>query len=137
MASPAVFANRMRLIAKSIPVKAVRGQRRTAKAMLGTAGMVSRVDTSRFVSNWQIGLGDPKTLEINPYFPGDRGSTRSESTQAMLAVGNAAIGSSVVDTPIFISQNADYWPKLQAADGFIEQITMVGGITANRIRLLQ
>lgn len=94
------------------------------------------VDTSKALSNWQVGIGSPVSNEIEAYAQGQRGSTAGTSSAEALAVGIARLSARKVGEPVYISNLADYIVDLndgasgQAAPGFVERAVRLGQLVA-------
>lgn len=90
------------------------------------------VDTSKAVSNWQVGLGTPVGREIPAYVPGKKGSTRQASVSEALAYAQFRIAQKRAGEPLYISNLVDYIGDLnagssrQAPAGFVERALLVG-----------
>lgn len=103
-----------------------------ALAILQDLLIVTPVDTSRAVSNWQIGVGNRPASEISPYFIGKKGSTAKQSASEAYAIGRAKIATKSVGEILYISNLTDYIVKLnrgtsaQAPAGFVERAIIVG-----------
>lgn len=85
------------------------------------------VDTSRAMSNWQVGVGAPPVAEIEPYFPGSFGSTRPQSGSEALRVGKERLRQKQPGQLIYVSNLTPYIKDLndgtsrQAPRGFVER----------------
>lgn len=87
------------------------------------------VDKGRARSNWIVSLGAPSRTTIEPYVPGEAGSTGSANAQAALAQGSTTIGGydGLIHGAIAISNNLPYIEKLnqghsaQAPAGFVQK----------------
>lgn len=106
-------------------------KKEAARAVLADLVLVTPVDTSRAVSNWQIGVGVKPESELAPYFPGRRGSTAELSSNTALSVGLSKIEQVQPGQPIFISNLTPYIGELdsgssrQFAGGFRARATIV------------
>ena len=66
------------------------------------------VDTSKLLSNWQIGIGSPYNVDLPAYSVGSLGSTYLSSAADTLAIGNYRLSQRQIGEPIYISNNAPY-----------------------------
>jgi len=103
-----------------------------ARAILADFGRISPVDTSLFVSNWQVTL-DGKPMTYRPaYFYGELGSTRGASVGAMLADGEAVLATKKPGQRIYISNVLPYAHVLdtghakQGPIGFRARAALIG-----------
>lgn len=101
-----------------------------AEVILDRVVAGTRVDTGKAVSNWRVGIGQPTRAVIEPYSPGEKGSTASANRTAALAAGRARIASKKPGQEIFISNNVDYQEFIP---GF--QDTVDNAITAGRMAI--
>jgi hypothetical protein len=74
------------------------------------------VDTGRAKSNWQVGVNESIASELEPYFPGEKGSTASQNEQKAIDEGEFRIKSGVEGhgDVVFLRNNLDYIQKLNA-----------------------
>lgn len=79
-----------------------------AKSILERLVGVTPVDTSKALSNWQIGLGEARSEDLPAYFPGDAGSTQSVSSSVALQVGYNLIDLAQPGQALHITNNAPY-----------------------------
>lgn len=85
------------------------------------------VDTGRARSNWIAQIDSPVQEEIEPYVPGERGSTKAQNTQAALDQAEAIISGYKYGDEIHLANNTAYLPDLndgssaQAPANFIEE----------------
>lgn len=107
-----------------------------ARAILTHLVYVTPVDTSRALSNWQIGIGGPVPSSIPAYFEGQKGSTKQSSASEALSVGIAELNRKQPGESIFISNLTPYIKELnegssrQAPAGFVENAVIVGRMSA-------
>lgn len=127
MASPSVFARRIRRRASQVKIGASRAVRATALVINQTVIFSTPKDTGHAKANWQVGIDIPVTKEIEEEDPG-----QGEATIAR----NAAIIRSVPQgSDIILSNNVPYINLLndgsssQAPEGFV-QIAILEAITA-------
>lgn len=90
----------------------------------------SPVDTSRFVSNWRIGLGREVDSSIFAHYAGRHGSTRQQSADRSKQLANLALfaASNDFNQPIYVSNPLVYAQALneghsqqQAVPGFVQR----------------
>jgi len=136
------LAERMESLAGALPEASVSPGNVAALAMLRNLVSVTPVDTSRALSNWQIGLGRPFMFNLPAYAPGSRGSTESQSADQTMKTAEYLLSFRKPGQTIYLSNNAPYIRKLndgssrQAAAGFIERAVVVGQKAAANVRLL-
>jgi len=88
---------------------------------------VTPVDTSRALSNWRIGIGEPPSGFIEAYFEGSEGSTQMSSAKQAYEIGRFDVSLRKFGEPIYISNTAPYIVDLdrgnstQFAGGFAER----------------
>lgn len=61
------------------------------------------VDEGRAKSNWIASVGSPRFEDVEPYFPGQAGSTAGENEDAAIANAQAAISSRRPGQPIYVT----------------------------------
>ena len=61
--------------------------KRVALTILADLVDKTPVDTSKALSNWQVGIGSPVSGEIEAYYPGEGGNTAGGSSRAAYEVG--------------------------------------------------
>lgn len=129
------FGKEMKKIADGIQDNADRIVRKCALAVDAALVIATPVDTGRARSNWQVSLDTPVTGTVEPYSPGNDGSTSGPNAQAAIAQGKATIGSykgGGANNSINITNNLPYIGRLnegysaQAPAGFVEKAVMVG-----------
>lgn len=85
------------------------------------------VDTSKAISNWQVGLGRAITREIPAHYPGRRGSSKMASQGVAVVYGQLLLHDRRQGQAIHITNNASYildlnaGSSMQAPSGFIEK----------------
>lgn len=83
------------------------------------------VDTSKALSNWQVGINTAKTSEIEAYSPGNNGSTQGASAATTINNADSALKARKFGQDIHITNNAEYIKDLengssrQAPTGFV------------------
>lgn len=102
-----------------------------ADAMLEEMVAVTPVDITTALSNWQISLGIPPTIDITAHSPGRFGSTRGASGDKTLAEGCAVLQHKTPGQPIFLSNLTPYIEDLdrgtsaQFPGGFVPRAMIV------------
>lgn len=88
------------------------------------------VDTSKALSNWQVGIGSPITAEIEAYDPGYLGYTAASSANTAIEMATQTLKDKKPGETIYVSNNANYIRSLnagsskQAPAGFVEASVM-------------
>ncbi len=109
--------------------------KRTALTILRALIYTTPVDTSNALSNWQISLRRPVERERLPHFPGEAGSTASQSSEAAYQLGASVLIARRLNQPIFISNFVDYIEIIDSrgsvkarviAPGFINRAIALG-----------
>lgn len=102
---------------------------------------VTPVDTSKAISNWQIGLGSPVVAEREPHYPGIKGSTELMSEDATVIAARIALKGKKVGQKIYLSNTAKYikdldqGSSLQAPAGFVKRACDNARALAKRTKL--
>lgn len=81
---------------------------------------VTPVDTSKALSNWQIGLGAPVQNEIDARYPGSKGSTELISEDATVIAARVTLKAKKPGQKIYISNLADYIVELDGGSSLQE-----------------
>ena len=88
---------------------------------------VTPVDTSKALSNWQVGLGQPVQSEIEARYFGSKGSTELISEDATVIAARIALRAKKPGQKIYISNLAKYivdldgGSSLQEPAGFVKR----------------
>jgi hypothetical protein len=133
----------MRRIPNLAEAGANRIVKEVAQEMLRDLILITPVDTSKALSNWQASQSFPILDDIDPYFPGNFGSTRGPSSSAAIRVGASNVRRKLKGTVLYISNNADYITKLnrgssrQAPAGFVEGAVMRASRSVRSKRLFR
>lgn len=99
----------------------------TAQELVFELTMVTPVDTTKALSNWQVGLMYPEVSDKPAYAYGHYGLTAAISRSAAYFAAQAVIAHKQPNTPIYISNNAKYIEELnegkskQASAGFVDR----------------
>lgn len=132
MASLLDLANRLEKVATKLDETASDAAVKVASEILKDLLNVTPVDTSKALSNWQIGLGSPPDARLKPYFPGLGGSTQEASANAALKAGLDVLKGKKAGVTIYITNNLPYIRRLndgyskQAPAGFVERAVLIG-----------
>lgn len=101
--------------------------KRFIETLLAELTTVTPADTTKALSNWQIGINSPVSDgPIDPYVAGRGGDTQPESARAAYEAGKAILQAKRSGNVVYISNLADYIVYLnegtsyQAPAGFIE-----------------
>jgi hypothetical protein len=136
MADLSVLAKRMRDTAEKLPG-------RVSKIAAAVADEVMQVleapppegtpvDTSKALSNFQVGLGSPVDDVIGPIVPGEKGSTQAASSAAALAIAAEILAVKKPGETIYISNALPYIRRLNdegyspQSDHFVERAVAAG-----------
>lgn len=120
------LASQMSKMAKEVEKESAKHASSLALIILRIVPSETPVDTSKAISNWQVGIGSPPNSQIEAHFEGLAGSTYSSSLERTYDLGSKKLKNRKVGQVIYISNNADYIGKLnagsskQAPQGFIE-----------------
>ena len=102
---------------------------------------VTPVDTSKAISNWRIGLGSPVSGEIEPHYPGFKGSTELMSEDATVITARIALKAKRPGQIIYLSNTAKYikdldqGSSLQEPAGFVKRAVDNARDLAKRTKL--
>lgn len=135
------LADRMNKLAGNLEKEVSRVSISAALEMLDNLVMVTPVDTSNAISNWQISIGSPPSGEVVPYFPGHLGSTRRASAKAAYNVGSEHLNSKQPGQSIYLSNLAPYIVNLnngssrQHPGGFVENALVIGRLAIENSKL--
>lgn len=129
MASLEQFSRRIAQIGGGVAVETDKTVRMAALAADQAVVMATPVDKGRARSNWIVALGAPRRDTVEPYSPGEGGSSGGANAQAAIAQGSAVISgySGLLHGSIAISNNLPYIGRLnsgsskQAPAGFVEK----------------
>lgn len=87
---------------------------------------VTPVDTSKAISNWQIGLGSPVAAEREPHYFGKKGSTELISEDATVIAARIALKGKRPGQKIYLSNTAKYIKDLDRGSSLQEPAGFVG-----------
>jgi len=133
VASPKIFAKRIRARAKRVETNSNALKIKTSGAILQTVVLATPVDTGRARGNWQVGLGTPISSVKN---------AADKSGSGAISQGISRAASAKSKQNIYISNNVPYINRLndgysaQAPAGFVEQAVAVGERAARNGKVL-
>lgn len=123
-----------RVLNSEVDLRLANAKEKIAKATLVGIDYLVRqtpVDTSRALSNWQIGIGAMPTEYLPAHREGVAGSTRGTSMKIAKQHARALLRKRRVGERIYIANNAPYilrlnngWSK-QHPGGFVQAATMI------------
>lgn len=101
------------------------------------------VDTGKAISNWQVGIGDAPTEELEAYVPSDWGSTATPNRAAALSAGIRQIKGykSGEGKAVHIVNNAKHIDSLnrghskQAPRNFVQMAVLAGRKAVQNVRV--
>lgn len=127
--------------ASKIDKKSSEAAAKVALTIITELVWVNPVDTSKALSNWQIGIGSPVDSRIEPYSPGEGGSTQRASASATIAVAKKILATKKPGQVVYISNALPYIKRLneghsgQEPAGFVERAVMLGRKQVAKTRL--
>lgn len=135
------LANHLEGRAKAINKEGTAKLNEVALVILARLVYVTPVDTSRALSNWQIGLGAPVLSAIEPFYTGEAGSTKDASAKAAIHAAKAVLLTRLPGQSIYLSNALPYIERLnnnhspQAPAGFVEAAVSMGKAYAHRMKI--
>lgn len=111
---------------------------KVAKAIVNQLAYQTPVDTSKALSNWIVTLDSPSLDQIEPHFPGEKGSTQSLSAGVTVGRSENVLARKKPGQKIFIRNNQPYVPQLDWShpqSGFVERAMLVGRKLASKFKL--
>lgn len=136
------LANRLDKIAADIPKKINDGKKAVVFSIVNDLVWKTPVDTSNALSNWQVSIGQPINVEIDPYVPGYLGYTAAASANAALLVAKQVLNKVKPGERVYIVNNAPYISNLnngsskQEPAGFVERAILLGRLEITSIKVL-
>lgn len=135
------FSRRITLRGRKIAENADKLTRKVALAADQAVVSATPVDTGRARSNWIAQIGAPASQVIEPYAPGEAGSTGNSNVQAATDQAEQVISGYNYGEEIHITNNLPYIQRLndghsaQAPANFVEQAVLeaVRVVTSGRI----
>lgn len=125
------LAKDIRAEAKRYPLLASNLSVEGTKAMLHEMLVVTPVDTSEALSNWQVEIGSPPSAELPPHVMGSHGSTRGASSEQVLADALSALANKKPGESIFLVNTAGHIGDLdrgssrQFPGGFVPRMRII------------
>ena len=113
------FRRRMTICGKKIERNASTLVRRVALAADQAVVFGTPVDTGRARSNWIVAINSAPEAVIEPYTPGEGGSTGARNAQAAIDQGSQVIAGYQSGDEIHITNNLPYIQRLN--DGYSDQ----------------
>lgn len=119
------LAARMERLAGLVETSASRLAVAGVRAAVRELVYVTPVDTSEALSNWQVSLNAPPAVNIPPYYPGIKGSTRRSSAEQAINEAEAALTVKEPGQTLFLYNLTPYIKRLdegsssQFAGGFV------------------
>jgi len=135
------LATRMRNLTGSLANEASRCAVETAIAIQKDLTLVTPVDTSTALSNWDITIESPANNFHEPYFIGKKGSTKLRSASKAQQTGIEVLANKKAGQTIFITNNAPYIRKLnngsssQEPAGFVQRSVIIGKKVARKFKV--
>lgn len=135
------LAGEVRRFSEKIEPTVKRATDKVAIAIVKTAAAKTPVDTTKALSNWQIGLGGSPNGVLAARIPGTGGSTRLASIASTVVAAELDLQPRRVGIDIYVSNNAPYIDDLnngtisQQPGGFVEAAELAGQKQINATRL--
>lgn len=125
------LSRRLNVLRKRLPEQVNQLKVDIAEEIVTHFAMVTPVDTSKALSNWQIGIGSAAGGEIEAHFVGTLGSTEGISVGATISAAKTKLANSTSGVSVHITNNADYITDLdqgssrQFAGGFDRRAILI------------
>lgn len=87
-------------------------KKRKVTAIIRYLAHITPVDTSKALSNWQLGIGSAPTFERPAFYAGSHGSTAQLSTETTINYALAQLQDVKPGTPVWVSNLVPYIGKL-------------------------
>lgn len=134
----------MRVQGRAVADNADRLTRKVALAADAAVVLGTPVDTGRARSNWQAELDKPAEGEVNPFSPGEAGSTGGQNARSAIGAAAAVVSKYNGDRnrEIHLTNNLPYIGRLndgwsaQAPAGFVEEAVHAGAAQIKGASLL-
>lgn len=133
------LANSIKKRKKELAILSSETSKKVAFQMLKHLTLVTPVDTSKALSNWQLSIGEPAQSEREAFFLGSKGSTKFASASKTVAEASSVLKSKKPGQSIWISNLADYIVDLnngssrQHPGGFVDSALIVGRETLKKV----
>ena len=125
MANLGDLAAKIQKLRKVIPLKANAIKLKVVENIVTDFAIVTPVDTSHAVSNWQVSAGAPITSEREAYSLGSKGSTAGASRASVLTSMHRTLRLAKPKEPVFITNNVEYIHDIDRGQG--QNPTFSGG----------
>jgi HK97 gp10 family phage protein len=119
------LANKMDTLSKKVEEDVNKIAKEVAMEVVTYLAYNTPVDTSKAISNWQVGVNTAKTSEIDAHNQGNQGSTLAASALTTINNAESELKSKKYGQEIHITNNASYIKDLengssrQAPTGFV------------------
>lgn len=129
------LAKRMRKLKKNVEKSASKRAVNIATAILDELTLETPVDTSKAVSNWQVGLGSPVDVELEAHVEGILGTTGAQSASITRESGKSILAKKKPGVPIYISNTTSYVRELNEGkyNNFVERAVFSGKLKAKKV----
>lgn len=137
------LAKRFNSLAGNIEKSASELAVKVADAVVTDLVLVTPADTSRALSNWQVGLGSPIDGTIAAYNVGKAGSTEQQSQVAAIRKARSDLKAKKIGEDIYISNSLHYIKYLdegsstQFPGGFKERAVLIGRKVLEKSKLVE
>ena len=138
MATLGDLADRLEKRATQLTETANKASIQAATAMLRYLVEVTPVDTTKALSNWQIGINNRPLYVLPAYVPGMLGYTAAASGNAVLAAAEMEFALKKPGDTIYLSNTAPYIVTLnrgssrQEPAGFVERAVRIGQLALGK-----
>lgn len=135
------LAKRMERYRKQLPAEVERIKKDVADKISTDLIIVTPVDTSEALSNWQVGINSPPSFPLPAIYPGSRGDTESASTAEAIAHARRVLLEAGPKDRLFVSNVVEHIVPLnngsstQAPAGFVERAVLLGRIAVREARI--
>lgn len=136
------FSRRMSIRGDNVATNSDRLVRKVALKVDQAVVVGTPVDTGRARSNWIASLGTPARSQIEPYAPGETGSTGAKNAKAALDQAKAVVANYRHGQSVYISNNLPYIGELndgsssQAPANFVEEAVHLATESVREAKLL-
>lgn len=135
------LAKRMERYRKQLPAEVLRIKKEVADKVATDLIIVTPVDTSEALSNWQVANNGPASFPLPAIYPGQRGDTESASTAEAIAHARRVLLETKAQDKLFVSNVVEHIVPLnngsstQAPAGFVERAVLLGRIVVREARI--
>jgi hypothetical protein len=130
----------MTQLAADIPQRANVVKVAAATAIVVDLIQVTPVDSSKALSNWQVGLGSKVQGTVDALQPGKKGSTHEAAIADAISLAYSILSRAKPGESIWISNNLPYIQRLdegystQAPAGFVDRAVLIGRKTVQTVK---